>query len=272
MDKLIKQRVRVASKDAIAYVTLERADKRNGLDFAMMEALVDAAKLLRRERSLRAVILQGDGKAFCAGLDFGSVTKDPLRMLRAFAKYGVKRTNLFQAMCQAWRELPIPVIAVVHGQCFGGGLQLALAADFRFATPDSDWSVMEAKWGLIPDMTGMITLRELLPIDWVRELTYTGRIIKGQEAHRLGLVSHLANAPLADARKLADEIAERSPDAVAAAKSLIRKSWQADESDVLEMESSLQFKLLRSKNQRRLMRANFAKKRAEFLPRQGDYL
>lgn len=269
--ELIKDRVRLEIKGELAYVSLARADKRNGLDLVMMEALVEAARRIKKDRALRAVILQGEGPAFCAGLDFASVTKTPVKMFRAFTKYGIKKTNLYQEMCWCWRELPIPVLAVVQGQCFGGGLQLALAADFRFATPDSDWSVMEAKWGLIPDMTAMLTLREVVRMDVARELTYTGRIIKGDEAHTLGLVSHLAADPLAAALALAEEIITRSPDSVSAAKSLLNQSWHADENTTLNLESSFQFKLLRSKNQRRAMKANFAKQRAEFLPRQADY-
>ncbi len=270
-DTLIKDRVKLVVRDQLAYVTLARADKRNGLDFAMMEALVEAANQIRRDRSLRAVILQGEGKAFCAGLDFGKVTKTPVKLLRAFTKYGVKKTNLFQEMCWCWRELPIPVIACVQGQCFGGGLQLALAADFRFARSDSEWSVMEAKWGLVPDMTGIATLRELVRIDVAKELTYTGRVISGDTALQLGLVSHIAADPLAGAEALADDIKTRSPDSVSAAKALIQSSWHADEREVLQQESNSQFKLLRSKNQRRAMQANFKKTSPSYLPRQRDY-
>lgn len=271
MSETINERVTLELKGELAFVTLARAEKRNGLDFAMMEALVETAKRVRKNRALRAVILQGEGSAFCAGLDFGSVTKTPLKLLQAFTKYGVKKTNLYQQMCYCWRELPIPVLAVMQGQCFGGGLQLALACDFRFATPDSEWSVMEAKWGLIPDMTAMLTLRELVRMDVARELTYTGRIITGSEAHMLGLASHLADDPLAAALTLAEAICTRSPDSVSAAKSLLNQSWHADDATVLGLESSFQFKLLRSKNQRRAMKANFAKQRADFLPRQADY-
>lgn len=267
----LHNRVTLDIQGEIAFVTLERADKRNGLDLAMMKALTEAAQQIRRNRQLRAVILQGAGPAFCAGLDFASVTKTPLKMFAAFTKFGVKKTNLFQEMCWCWRQLPVPVIACVQGQCFGGGLQLALACDFRFATADSQWSVMEAKWGLIPDMTAMASLRELVRIDVARELIYTARVIDGTEAYRLGLISHLSVDPKAAALTLAADIATRSPDATCAAKALINSSWHADETAALGRESALQFKLLRSKNQRRAMRANLKKQKAEFLPRQHDY-
>lgn len=268
----IKDRITLNINGQFAYVNLARPDKRNGLDLTTMEALVEAAKRIRSNRELRAVILQGEGKAFCAGLDFASVTKQPVKALRAATRYGVKKTNLFQEMCWCWRELPIPVLAVIQGQCFGGGLQLALAADFRFALPDSQWSVMEGKWGLIPDMTGMVTLRELVSIDVAKELTYTARVISGEEAGKLGLASHVTDNPLADAEALAAEIATRSPDAVNAAKSLLQATWQdADSTDVLRKETRMQIKMFRSKNQRRLMKANFAKKVVDFLPRQREY-
>lgn len=272
MNKLIKNRVRLETKNNLAYVTLARPEKRNGLDFDMMTGLIEAADLVKKDRSLRAVILQGEGKAFCAGLDFASVMTKPLKVLQAFTKYGIKKTNLFQEMCYCWRTLPVPVLAVVQGQCFGGGIQLALAADFRFTYANSEWSIMEAKWGLVPDMTGMVTLRELLPIDVVRELTYTGRIISGEEAKRLGLASHLADDPLAAAETLAAEICTRSPDSVAAAKSLIRQSWSTSDSTALDLESRIQFKLMRGKNHRKLLAANKKKTTPTYVPRQSDYL
>jgi len=271
MTQLINNRVRIETRNNLAYVTLARPDKRNGLDFDMMTALVDAANIIKKDRTIRAVILQGEGKAFCAGLDFARVMTKPLKVLQAFTKYGVKKTNLFQEVCYCWRTLPVPVLAVVQGQCFGGGIQLALAADFRFTYADSEWSIMEAKWGLVPDMSGMVTLRELVPIDVARELTYTGRIISGAEAQRLGLASHVADNPLEAAETLAAEICTRSPDSVSAAKSLIRQSWSTTEANALDLESRLQFKLLRSKNNRKLLAANKKKETPTYVPRQSDY-
>lgn len=272
MAELIKDRVRLDREGDIAVVTLARPEKRNGLDLAMMEALVATAGRLGKDRTLRAVILKGEGSAFCAGLDFASVTREsPLKLLRSALKLG-KKTNLFQQMCWCWRELPVPVFAVIHGQCFGGGLQMALACDFRFTTPDSQWSVMEAKWGLIPDMSGMLTLRELVSIDVARELTYTGRVISGEQAQALGLASHVMAEPEAAARQLIGEILTRSPDSVSAAKALFDTTWHNSEPDaIFAHESSMQFKLLRSKNHKRSLQANFAKQHPDFLPRQRDH-
>src|SRR5262249_6720300 len=146
------------------------------------------------------------------------------------------RRNFFQQWSMGWRDLAVPVIAAIHGNCFGAGIQLALGADVRIARPDAELSVMEAKWRLVPDMGGAALLRELIGIDLAKELAMTGRIVSGTEAHALGLVSHLAEDPLAHARSLVAEIATRSPDAVAAAKFLLQDAWGASESGALAAE------------------------------------
>ncbi|MGB1581388.1 MAG: crotonase/enoyl-CoA hydratase family protein [Nevskiales bacterium] len=267
----MKNRVRLEVRDEIAYVALARAEKYNGLDLDMLDGLVEAAKRISKDRSIRAVILSGEGKVFCAGLDFGSVTKQPARMMRAFAKFGLKHTNLFQEAAWAWRKLTVPVIAVTHGRCYGGGLQIALAADFRFSTPDCVFSIMEVKWGLIPDMTGTVSLRELLPMDMAKELSMTGREFDGTEAKSLNLVTGLNAEPMAAAQALAEQIKTRSPDAVAAAKALFEKTWQAGEGEAFAVESKFQFKLMRGKNQREAMKANFEKRAPAFKKRQYDF-
>jgi enoyl-CoA hydratase/carnithine racemase len=263
----LPERVRVTMQDGIATVTLARADKYNGLDWDMLQGLVGAAKSIHKDRSVRAVILHGEGKAFCAGLDFGSFTKQPARALRAFVKLRPGSTNLFQEACWCWRRLPVPVIAAVHGPCYGGGLQIALAADFRVAAPDAELSVMEIKWGLIPDMTGTVTLRELLPLDVAKELAMTGRIVSGTEAKALGLVTRIADDPLAAARELALQISTRSPDAVAATKALFHQTWSAKIAQAFAAESRIQRKLLTGRNQRIAMKANLDKQTPQFLPR-----
>ena len=268
---MIKDRIRFEIKENVAYVTLARADKYNGLDLDMLEALVKAAKMVEKDRGIRAVIISGEGKVFCAGLDFGSVTKQPVRVFRAFTKFGSKSTNLFQECCWAWRRLQVPVVAVTHGRCYGGGVQIALAADFRFSTPDCEFSIMEAKWGLVPDMTGSVSLRELLPMDVAKELTMTGRAFDGTEAKALNLVTGLSEEPMAAAEALVAEIKTRSPDSVAATKALFEKTWIEDEDEAFSIESKLQFKLLRGKNQKEAMKANFQKREPRFKPRQYDF-
>ena len=254
----------------IARVRMNRPDKRNGLDWDLMRGLIEAAKSLRKRRDVRVVLLSGEGQAFCAGLDFASFTGEPAKMARGFTKYGIKRTNIFQEVAWCWRKLPVPVIAVIHGQCFGGGLQIALAADFRIATPDSELSVMEIKWGLIPDMTGSVTLRELLPMDQAKELTLTGRVLSGTEAGAMNLVTRVSEEPAAEAEQLAAALIERSPDAVAAGKKLFQITWCTDETSAFDTESRLQFRLLGRANQREAMNANFGKRKPQWRARRFD--
>ncbi|QHS11179.1 crotonase/enoyl-CoA hydratase family protein [Sinimarinibacterium sp. NLF-5-8] len=263
----MNDRVRIEVQDGIAEVILNRADKINGLDHAMFEALVAAAKQVRANRNIRAVILRGDGRGFCAGLDFKSWGANRGLMLRSFMKWGVKKTNLYQEACWCWRRLPVPVIAVIHGACYGGGLQLALAADMRVAAPDADLCIMEAKWGLIPDMTGSVTLRELLPKDVAMKLTMSGERISGARAHELGLVTEVTDDPLTYARALAAQIAERSPDAVALTKRLFARTWQASERWAFRVESALQLKLLLGRNHKEALRANAQKRAPQYAAR-----
>ena len=160
-----RSRVLLEVKNQIAYVTLNRPDKHNALDRLMFVALVNAAKAIRKNRGIRCVILKGGGPSFCAGLDFKAVAKSPSMVPRFFAKLPWRKDNMFQRAAHIWRDLPVPVIAVVHGNCLGGGLQIILACDYRIATPDAQLSIMEMKWGLIPDMSAMVTLSRLTRVD-----------------------------------------------------------------------------------------------------------
>lgn len=261
------ERVRLEVREHIAYVTMNRPDKMNGLDFPMFDALVATAKRIRADRSIRVVILRGEGRGFCAGLDFGAVLNERPKMMRSFFKWGVKKTNLYQEAGWCWRELPVPVIAVVHGVCFGGGLQIALGADFRIATPDAQLSVMEAKWGLIPDMSGSVSLRELLPMDLAKRLTMTAEVFDGRKALEYGLVTEVADDPLPVAEALARELALRSPDAIAATKQLFHRSWTAGERWAFRIESALQLRLLLGANHREALRAGRAKQAPRFRER-----
>lgn len=263
----MSERVRLEIRNEVAYVTMVRTDKYNALDWDMLTGLVDAAQTIGRDHSIRAVVLAGEGKAFCSGLDFPSFTKQPAKMVRGFLKYGVKTTNLFQEVAWCWRRLPVPVIAVIHGYCYGGGVQIALGADFRYTTPDCEFSILEAKWGLIPDMTGTVTLRELLPMDQAKLLTMTGRMFTGTQAREMNLVTGISDDPMADAEKLIAEIKTRSPDAVAATKELFHETWVAGVRRAFSKESRIQLGLLLGKNQRIAVDANFKKKKPEFLPR-----
>ncbi len=261
------ERVRVEIRAGVAYVTMVRAEKYNGLDWAMVNGLIGAAKRISEDRAVRAVILSGEGKAFSTGLDFKAFGQTPDLLKRGFVELDGRTTNLFQEVAWCWRRLPVPVIAVLHGRCYGGALQIALAADFRFATPDCEFSIMEIKWGLIPDMTGAVTLRELIGIDHAKELTMTGRLFSGTEAKTLKLVTDVAADPLAAAEALAAQIKTRSPDAVAAAKALFDTTWNAGEAEVLATERRVQAELLFSASQTEALQANFQKREPTFGPR-----
>jgi enoyl-CoA hydratase/carnithine racemase len=259
-------RVLLDVRDSVAHVTLNRADKYNGLDLPMLRALVEVAGQVAADRDVRAVILSGAGPAFCAGLDFASVGKDP----RGFLFAGLKlpgRLNLFQRACWAWRELPVPVIAVLHGHCFGGGMQLALAADFRFATPGCELSVMEGKWGLIPDMTGSVTLRELVPMDVAKRLTMTAEVFDGAQALAYGLVTSVSDDPSKEAEALVNELVARSPDALALTKKLFDRTWTRPPARAFWTETVLQARLLRSANHRIARTANLAKEAPAYVSR-----
>jgi len=244
------ERVLITIEDGIAIVTLNRPGKYNSLDMPMFEAITRAAKTLKKDRSVRAIILNGAGDAFCSGLDVKTVSKNPVNFLKLLVKPGRRISNLAQDVGYLWRDVPAPVIAVTHGYCFGGGFQIALGADFRFSTTDCTFSIMESKWGLIPDMSLTVTLRELVPIDLAKELTMTARQFNGTEAKAMGLVSRVSDDPMAEAMNFARELAERSPDAVAASKLLFNRSWNATDKTALDWETKLQKKVLGRANQR----------------------
>jgi len=243
-------RVQIDRDGSIATVRLTRPDKHNGMDFAMLREVVAAQRALRKMRDVRVVILRGDGPSFCSGLDFKSAFEKPMRAAFMASQLFWPVRNTFQRWSVGFRELGACVIACVHGNCFGAGLQLALGADLRIATPDAKLSVLEAKLGLVPDMGGPTLLRELVPIDVAKELTFTGRIISGEQALALGLVSHVRADPYAYALSLAREIETRSPDAVAAGKFLLQEAYHGGERAALSAERRWQRKLMGRPNQR----------------------
>lgn len=258
------ERVRVEVSDHVATVTLTRPEKHNALDLPMFEALVDAATEVRDAAGVRVAMLHGEGPSFCSGLDVSVAAALAQIVGSADGELAREVPNRLQRAAYDWLRLPVPVIAAVHGNCLGGGLQIALAADIRIATPDARLSVMEAKWGLVPDMSITRTLPRLVGIDVAKELTYTARVFSGEEALRLGVVTRLADDPLAAARELATEIAGRSPDAVRAAKRLFEEAWDRPAEETLALEAELQLQLIGSPNQLAAVTAGFTKQPAEF--------
>lgn len=263
----MNDRVSISIADGVADVRLVRADKMNALDMAMFEALVAAATRLKSEKGVRAVVLSGEGKAFCAGLDMGRF--QTMGEGKGSGRLGdlAERThgiaNQPQYAVWGWRELPVPVIAAVHGVAFGGGFQLALGADMRFLAPDARMSIMEIKWGLVPDMAGTPILASLVRDDILRDLCYTGRIFSAQEAMSYGLATRICDDPRAAALEAAREIAGKSPDAIRAIKRLLNK-LSADPAPALLAESIEQKALIGSPNQVEAVKANLDKRAPRF--------
>jgi enoyl-CoA hydratase/carnithine racemase len=267
----MENRVSVSISEGIADVRLVRADKMNALDIPMFEALVATTERLAGEKGLRAVVLSGEGRAFCAGLDMGrfaamkerggnGITGGEKRDL-SVRTHGL--ANFPQAAVWGWRQLPVPVVAAVHGVAFGGGFQLALGADMRFLSPDTRMSIMEIKWGLVPDMAGTPILASLVRDDILRELTYTGRIFSAQEALSYGLATRICEDPRAAAFEVAREITGKSPHAIRAAKRLLN-NLSVDPAPALLAESVEQGKLIGSANQLEAVRANIEQRGPRF--------
>lgn len=261
-----EERVLVEVREHVGFVTLNRPDKRNALDIAMFDGLVAAAATLAGASDLRAVVISGAGPAFCAGLDLKSIMAQPQEIERLLAKADGEMTNLAQRVAWAWRALPVPVIAALRGEVFGGGLQIALGADFRLAAPDARLSVMEIRWGLVPDMGGTRVLRDTVRLDVAKELTMTGRIVAAEEAVSIGLATRVCDDPLARAAALAGEIATRSPDAIRAAKYLLDRAVLLDDPAGLELETRLQLQLIGGRNQLEAARAGMAGETPSFRP------
>jgi enoyl-CoA hydratase/carnithine racemase len=269
----MNDRVTVDIQRGVADVRLVRTDKMNALDDAMFSALIDTGERLKTEAGVRAVVLSGEGRAFCAGLDMGSFQgmASGSRGSGGDASSTLltpKRTeggsNRAQHACMVWREIPVPVIAAVHGVAFGGGLQLALGCDLRFVTADARMAIMEIKWGLVPDMAGMVLMRGLVRDDVARELTWSGRQVSGEEAVALGLATRVCEDPRAAALALAHEIAGKSPDAIRAGKRLFNLAAEADQHRILLEESKEQGALIGSANQVEAVMANLQKRDPQF--------
>jgi len=255
--------------EGIADVRLNRPDKYNALSHEMFSEVVAAGESLAGRSDVRVVVLSGNGPGFCAGLDMAnfatmSDSDSSTQSLTAPPKNSDLPGNHAQLPGLVWKRMPVPVIAAIHGVAFGGGCQIALGADIRVIAPDAKMSVMEIKWGLIPDMSLTQTLRDLVPMDVAKELTFTGRVLSGVEAKELGLATRVSDTPLDVAMELAREIAGKSPDAIRAGKELFETTWHADERTGLELEEKLQLALIGSANQKEAIMANFEKRAPDF--------
>ena len=240
--------VTINIQDHIADVRLNRPEKMNALSWDMFEAITNAGRELARDKNVRVVVLSGEGRGFCAGLDLANfagteLTADPFGPDR-----GGFYPNYYQLPAYVWKSIPVPVICALHGVTYGGGFQIAMGADIRIAHPDVRMSVMEIRWGIIPDMSASQTLRDLVRLDVAKELTFTGRVVEGEEAKELGLVTSLSDNPREAAMEMAAVIAAKNPGAITYGKYLLDNSRHGDDLEGLRMEERLQAKLLGSPN------------------------
>jgi enoyl-CoA hydratase/carnithine racemase len=270
------ERITVDLQNGVADVKMVRADKLNALDVAMFDALVETSAALAADPEVRAVVLSGEGRAFCAGLDFGSfqaMASGPgsprggggggaVGPISALTEGRV--THHGQQSVYGWTEMAVPVIAAVHGAAFGGGIQLALGADIRIVGPDVQMAVLEIRWGLVPDMTGTQRLIELVGLDVAKELTFTGRVVGADEAVRIGLATRVAEDPRAAALELAAEIAGKSPDAIRGAKRLLNAAGRVSEAEGFARERAEIGALIGSPNQVEAVMAYFEKRPPNF--------
>lgn len=263
-------RMTVSLVEGIADVRMNRPDKRNALDSAMFASLANVGEFLKTLPGLRAVVLSGEGASFCAGLDFSSFQGMAQGTFGADSDNNPgtrpedRITHLAQQVCWVWQEVSVPVIAALQGHALGGGMQIALGADIRIAHPDTQLSVREVYWGLVPDMTGTLTLSQLVRPDVAKELVFTARILDAREGKDLGLVTRLSDEPLQDAMALAREIANRSPDAVRGAKQLLNRQAGAQAAQQFAAERDEIHRLIGSDNQAEAVRAYFEKRAPVF--------
>ncbi|MDO8290269.1 MAG: crotonase/enoyl-CoA hydratase family protein [Parvibaculum sp.] len=269
----MEDRIKTTITEGVADVRLVRTDKMNALDDAMFNALIETGERLKKDASIRAVVISGEGRAFCAGLDMSNFGKMASGERggdgdKAVASRLAGRThgtsNRAQYAAMVWREMPVPVIAAVHGVAFGGGFQVALGADMRYIAPGTRMSIMEIKWGLVPDMAGMALMRTLARDDILRELTYTGRIFSAEEALEYGFATKIVDDPYAAALETAREIADKHPAAIRANKRMLNAIPDSNEAAILLAESVEQDKLIGSPNQKEAIMANLEKRRPVF--------
>ena len=259
----MNDRVKITITDHVADVRLNRPDKMNALDGAMFEGIVAAGERLMTEQGVRAVVLSGEGRAFCAGLDMASMASGGSGMDIRGRTHGT--SNIVQKVAMIWRELPMPVIAAVHGICFGGGLQIASGADVRLVSPETRLAIMEMKWGLVPDMGGYALWRRNVREDVLRRLTYTNAEFSGREAAEWGFATEVQDAPLERAMEMAKTIADRNPEAMREAKTLFNATAHMDEAAVLMAESEAQLRVIRRPNQIEAVKSQMEKRRPNWM-------
>ena len=258
-------RIRIdLGEDGVAQVRFTRGDKMNALDPEQFDRIIEAGEHLRTLKGLRVVVLSGEGRAFCAGLDLSSMAAGGSSPQAKLAERTHGNSNRAQEAAMTWRKCPVPVIAAVHGVCFGGGLQIASGADIRVVHPDTRMAIMEMKWGLVPDMGGYALWRGLVRDDVLRELVYTNREFTGREAQELGLATFADEDPLARATALAETIARKNPSAIRGSKRLFDAMHDRDTDAILMAESEEQDQVIRKPNQIEAVMAEMQKRAPRF--------
>jgi len=244
------QRVKISVKNQIALVALNRPDKHNALDMPMFYSIIDTLEKIKRDNNIRVVIVSGEGDSFSSGLDIKSVMKSRANIFKLLWKWWPRNANLAQRVTIGWRQLSIPVIMVIHGKCWGGGMQIALGGDFRIAHPDASLSIMESKWGLIPDMGGTPALQENVSLDQAMLFAMTADVLSAEQALQQNLITQISIEPLKTAYELAEKLIERSPDTNRLIKKLYHKTWCNQQGNILASETFNQWKILLGKNQK----------------------
>lgn len=257
--------LKIEKNHGIATVSLNRPEKRNAMSFALLKELVQTAKKIKSDKSIRCVILTGEANVFSAGIDLSDLN-NPKNTAYAAWELIKPGQSLFQKAFLIWQELPVPVIAAIEGYCFGAGMQLALAADIRIAHPSTQMSIMESRWGLVPDMGLTRSIKGVIGIDLAKELTLTARVFDAEYAKQIGLVTHLDENPMLKAEQIAEEMLQRSPDALMAAKRVL-DAMEHQPKKSLRLEKIWQLKLLIGKNSQ-IARKKDKNPEVEFLPRQ----
>ncbi len=248
------KRVTLSMEDGIAHVVLNRPEKHNALDMPMFLAIAEAIEELKNTEHLRVVLVRGRGKSFCSGLDMKAVLKDRKNIIKLLWKWLPGNPNLAQKVSIGWRALPVPVIMVLHGHCWGGGLQIALGGDFRIAAPTTSLSIMEARWGLIPDMGGTPALQKNLPMDQALLMAMTAEEISAADALHRHLITQIDEDPLAAANALATRLAGQSPDTNKILKRFYQDAWCIGQRRMLARETYSQWRILFGGNVLRAMK------------------
>ncbi len=235
----------------VATVTFNRPDKLNALSYESFVQLARIIKQLKKEKSLRLVIIDANGSDFCTGLDVKNISRSPTKMLKLLFKWLPGNANLAQRVTIGWQEIKAPVICKIHGRCFGGGMQIALGADFRLASSDAQFAIMESRWGLTPDMAGSVMLQGLMPYDQALKLTHMAEPISANTAQEVNLVTQVCDDLDHECEQLKAALLAQSPDALAANKRTYQKRMLVNRRQLLAAETFNQIRILRGKNVKR---------------------